>query len=79
MVRSEQVRTFLYSTESQEAKSEVLSAISDGAVQELVIAGAKLVILSKGFSGQGYKAGWKLDSPNVLSSILLYIIAEDFL
>ena len=39
------MRTFLYSTETQEVKSEVLSvsAISDGAVQELVIAGAKLV------------------------------------
>ena len=47
VVRYEQERTFFYSTESQEAKSEVLSilAISDGAVQELVIAGAKLVYL----------------------------------
>ena len=37
VVRSEQVRTFFYHTESQETKSEVLS-ISDGADQELVIA-----------------------------------------
>ena len=43
------MRTFFYSTESQASKSEVhsISAISDGAVPELVIAGAQLVSIEK--------------------------------
>ena len=47
MVRSEQVRTFFYSTESQESKSEVLSIsdLSCSAFPELVIAELKLIFI----------------------------------
>ena len=48
MVRSEQVRTFFYGTESQESKSEVLSIsdLSCSAFPELVIASLKLISIS---------------------------------
>ena len=45
MVRYEQVRTFFYSTDSQEAKSE--SSLSQLSAQELVIAGARIFMVLK--------------------------------